>query len=145
MSIKNLVDQSQRTLYAMYHKIRNINIPIDLQFRMFDCMIVPILLYASEIWGYEKTDVVEKVHLQFLKKSLNVRSTTPNYMVYGETGRFPLQIIIKTKLLCYWSRILQSGTEKLSGLLFQFILRLQESRSYTFKWLDFLKKILDDT
>ena len=34
---------------------------------MFDCMVVPILLYGSEIYGYEKSDIIESLFLQFYK------------------------------------------------------------------------------
>lgn len=132
LSKKKLVEQSQKALYALYYKLRNVNIPSDLQFRLFDCMVAPILLYGSEIWGHENVDMIEKVHLSFLKRVLNVRSTTPNYMVYGETGRFPLKINIKTKLLCFWSRLVQSSSNKLSGILYQLMYNLHNSGQYSF-------------
>jgi hypothetical protein len=44
----------------------------------------------SESSGFEKNNNIEKVHLQFLKKNLGVRITTPNFLVYGELGRYPL-------------------------------------------------------
>jgi hypothetical protein len=46
-------------------------------------MVEPILLYGCEIWGFENLKVLEQVHLMFCKRILKVRSTTPNYMVYG--------------------------------------------------------------
>ena len=66
----------------MYYKIRNIKIPIDLQLKIFDALVAPILLYGSEVLGFEKNDNIEKVHLQFLtKKNLGMRITTPNFLV----------------------------------------------------------------
>jgi hypothetical protein len=47
-------------------------------------------LYGSEVWGVGKNENIEKVHLQFLKRILGVRVTTPNCLVYGELGRYPL-------------------------------------------------------
>jgi hypothetical protein len=50
--------------------LRNISIPIDLQFKLFDTLILPILTYGCEIWGYENTKQLEKLHQQtctFLK------------------------------------------------------------------------------
>jgi hypothetical protein len=35
-------------------------------------------LYGSEVWGVGKKDNIEKVYLQFLKRILGVRVTTPN-------------------------------------------------------------------
>ena len=88
MSIKNFVERSQRALYALYDKVRNLHILIDLQFLLFECMIVPVLLYASKIKGYELLNLVEKLYINFMKISLNVSTATPNAIVYGETGYF---------------------------------------------------------
>jgi hypothetical protein len=61
-------------------------------------MVKPILFYGSEIWGYCKNiDCLEKIQLQFCKLLLKLKSSTPNYMIYGELGRFPIEIDIKHK------------------------------------------------
>jgi hypothetical protein len=36
--------------------------------------------------------------LQFCKNLFKVRNSTPNFMVYGELGRVPLEISIKLKM-----------------------------------------------
>ena len=46
---KRLIVQSQKALYSVYYKIRNIKIPIDLQLKIFDALVAPILLYGSEV------------------------------------------------------------------------------------------------
>ena len=51
--------------------------------------------------------VVERIHLSALKRFLNVSSRTPNVMVYGETGRYPLFVNIFVKSVKYWLRILK--------------------------------------
>ena len=50
---KKLVDQAQRSLQFIYKTIRKESIPVDLQLKLFDSMIEPILLYGSEDWVYE--------------------------------------------------------------------------------------------
>ena len=47
--------------------------------------------------GYENTKQLEKLHLQFCRNSLGVRTTTPNFMTYGELGRTPIDICIKLR------------------------------------------------
>jgi hypothetical protein len=59
----------------------------------------PILLYGSEIWGYENIKIIEQVHLGFCKRILKVRYSTPNFMVCGELGRYPLEIKKNLQLL----------------------------------------------
>lgn len=65
MAKKKLVEQAQKAVYALYRKTRNMAIPIDLQLKLFDSLIEPILLYACEIWGFENINILEKVHLRF--------------------------------------------------------------------------------
>jgi hypothetical protein len=43
--------------------------------------VEPIILYGSEVWGFENIQIMEKIHLTFCKRILNVRLTTPNHMV----------------------------------------------------------------
>ena len=51
--------------YITGYKIRNLQLPIDLQLKIFDSLVAPILLYGSEVGGVGKNDNIEKVHLQF--------------------------------------------------------------------------------
>ena len=55
---------------------------------LFDSVISPILLYGSEIWGYQKSDVIEKVHINACKKFLGVSNNMCNSAVLGECGLF---------------------------------------------------------
>ena len=73
-------------------------------FRLFDCLIVPILSYGCQVWlpltnfmgsmtgGKFPTgrriaeDPIEKVHLTFLKWTLNVNKYTSNVTMWGDTG-----------------------------------------------------------
>ena len=48
-----------------------------MQFQMSDCMVVPILLYGSEIYGYEKSDIIELLFLQFYKIMMSFKKSTP--------------------------------------------------------------------
>ena len=81
---KKLIEQAQNALYSVYYKIRNTKIPLNLQLKIVDALVSPILLYACEVIKFDKNDNIEKVHLQFLKNILRVRTITPNYLAYGE-------------------------------------------------------------
>ena len=77
-------------------------------FKAFDCQILPILEYGSDIWctGDDVNDL-EKIHLKFIKSTLWVRKQTPTPAIYGDTGRFPLIIRQHIKAVKYWCRILK--------------------------------------
>ena len=51
-------------------------------------IVVPVLLYGCDIWGFESLDIIERIHLKFLKYIFSLISSTLTYMVYEETGRF---------------------------------------------------------
>lgn len=46
---------------------------------------IPIFLYGCEVWGLQRTKLIEKFHLKFCKHILYFNSSTPNFMMYGES------------------------------------------------------------
>ena len=84
---------------------------------MFDKTILPILLYCSEIWVFENIDIIERVHSRFCKLILHLKQSTPNCMVYGELGRYPISVIMKVRMIRCWCIILNGKESKLSYLL----------------------------
>jgi hypothetical protein len=119
---KRLIDQANKAFHALYYKLRNSTIPIDLQLKLFDSLIAPILVYSCEIWGFENKQGIEKLHLQFLIKILNLRNNTPNYMVYGEMGRFPMDIVIKLRMVMFWNERICRFCQVHIGNEFHFLL-----------------------
>lgn len=140
---KKLLDQAQKALYGLFTKIQNITIPIDLQLKLFDALVAPILLYSSEVWGFEQKSNIEKMHLQFCKRILKIRNTTPNFMVYGELGRFPLEILIKQKMVLYWNTLL-CDNKKLSSIMYKLMFTLYRVFPHKFKWVSYVKSIFDE-
>ena len=97
---------------------------------MFDVQIKPMLLYDSEIWGLKEFKSVEKVHTFALKKLLNVSPRTPNDMVYGETGRFPLYVLSYTSCIKYWLRLTTMDTARLPGKAYNMLLSVHNSGQF---------------
>ena len=139
---KKLVEQAQKALYSVYYKIRNMNIPLDLQLKIVDTLVSSILLYACEVIEFDKNDNIEKVHLQFLKNILRVRTTTPNYLVNGELGRFPLAIDIKGRMLSFWNKLISSN--KFSSKIARLLYNMNINGTKGFKWITFVKSTFDE-
>ena len=59
------------------HLFKFTSISVSHRIELFDKLILPILNYASEVWG----EVIERMHLQFMKKllELNVQRRTILY------------------------------------------------------------------
>ena len=71
----------------------------------FDEQIKPMLVYASEIWGMSQSSYIESAHLFACKRLLSVSNRTPNHMISGETGRYPLYIDSTLSSLRYWLKV----------------------------------------
>ena len=67
-------------------------LPHEMYLNIFDKMILPILLYSSEIWGFKYSDKIEQVKHIFCKKLLGLSSNTVNEAAPGEMGRYPLAV-----------------------------------------------------
>ena len=76
-------------MFSVLRKTRKLDLPVDMQLQMFDCMVVPILLYGAEIYGYEKSDIIESLFVQFYKIIMCFKKCTPNAILFGELERYP--------------------------------------------------------
>jgi hypothetical protein len=64
-------------------------------------------------------------------------------MVYGELGRYPLNIHINVRMIGFWLKLKISN--KLSSNVYQLLFTLKESKDLRFKWLDHIFKICNST
>ncbi len=59
---KILCQQGRRTMYSLIAKCRKFNLPVDFHLELFDAMVLPVLTYGCEIWGYKVHKAIEVVH-----------------------------------------------------------------------------------
>ena len=96
-----------------------------------DCQILPCVLYGSEIWGLKEVPEIVRVHVFALKGYLNVRSQTPNTMVYGETWRYPLFVTTAIKVVEYWLRMVMMFPERHSRKAYNIIVSIDNTSTET--------------
>ena len=58
-------EKACKSMYLLRKRIFNLQLPVECQLKLFDQTMVPILLYGSEICGYESYFAIEKIHLEF--------------------------------------------------------------------------------
>ena len=127
----------------MHKLVRKEALPVDIQLLLFDSMIELILIYSSEVWGYDNLKFIEQIHLKYCKRVLQVRNTTPICMVLGELGKFPIEVKVKLRMIFFWSRLIQSES-KLSSILYNLMLSLYEQNQQTFKWIKCVESIFNE-
>ena len=138
---KYIHERANKAMHLLYKRIYNLNLPIDLQLKLFDSTILPIITYGSEVWGYENMDIMERIHNQFLRTITKCRKSTPMYMLYGELGRYPLSVIVKTKVINFWKQIITGKPSKFTNIIYQKLCQLGEQK---FKWIKNVMSILQE-
>ena len=73
---------------------------------LFDTYVGSIANYGCEVWGAHSAPDIEKVHMDFCKSILGVKSATTNAVIYCELGRLPLECVRKLRILKYWLKLL---------------------------------------
>ena len=133
-NIKDLKVQGNRALFSIIKTARKENLPIDIQFELFDRMVIPVILYGCEIWGYNKMAILEQLHLKFCKMVLKLKQSTPDVMVYGESGRLCLEYYAKKRMVNFWSRIVLGDENKLSYTIYSLCKHRYDNGLPTSEW-----------
>ena len=140
---RHIAEQANKALYALLKKSKTLGLPSDLQLDLFEKTVKPILLYGAEVWGIGKLDMIEPIHLKFLKYLFNLKKLTPTYMIYGELGIVPITVEIQSRVLNFWCNLTESDENpKLSSLLYKAIYTMYGKRKI--KWLSNVVKCLNE-
>ena len=74
--ISVLKNQAYRAMFSLIEKSRKLGLDFDIQLQLIDSLILPILLYGCEVWGFKQNYMLERLHLQYCKMLLNVKKCT---------------------------------------------------------------------
>ena len=96
---------------------------VKLSMKLFDALISPILLYASEVWGIDckgqlEKDPAELLQYKFPKWLLGVNKYCNNNARGAETGRFPMKIEAQCRNFKFWLTLTKNGN-KLSQITYK--------------------------
>ena len=141
VSVEDIVIKAKKCVVDIFKTLWKLNCTSPtIFFKLFDAQVVPILLYASEIWGTNELDEIEKVHLFACKRLLNVGLRTPNQMVYGELGRYPLFVMASTRCVSFWLRLCELANNRYSKMAYLMLKGLDEREKET--WASEMKMLL---
>ena len=142
VKIKSITAGAQQVNKALFS---NLNLSIDLQkkIELFNKTVKPFLLYGCEIWGYGNFDDLGRVQLKFLKYALNVKKSTPTFMIYGELGVTRLSIDIINRVISFWSRLLTGTENKLSSSIYTVIYQMHKNNQIQSEYMNNSKNIIN--
>ena len=132
-------------MFAVISKARRLHLPIDIQIQHFYSIVIPILLHGSEVSEFESCNVLERLYIQFYKLIWKDEKSTPDIMLYGELGRYPISISTKARMIGFWQRIINCKTDKISYKLYKILLAMHQHGLFHSKWLLSFKNILHES
>ncbi|KAH3733781.1 hypothetical protein DPMN_040215 [Dreissena polymorpha] len=135
-----LCGKALKAMNILFNKCKEFDLKPKTQFQLFDAFVGSILNYACEIWGKAKSMELERIHLKFCKRLLNVKQTVCNAVVYGELGRYPLFIHRYVKMVKYWFKLIETDNIILKSIYIQALNDCQNGRS---NWVSNVKLLLD--
>ena len=149
LSLEHLREKAVHALFSLRRHIDFSSLKPSLACKIFDTMISPILTYNSEVWGvFIKSDFknwdtspIEKGHLQFCKRYLQVNNKASNIACRAELGRYPLILDINKRILKYISYL--QSKEQSSLVIQSFLMSIDLHRNGKTSFYTNLKKILD--
>ena len=115
--LQDLRDRAFKSYQALKNKMGEaFNRDVLTALNLYDSMIKPILLYASDFWGCLKlpqNNPIEIFHLKVLKQILGVHKQTTNLGVLLELGRTTLDIDCIKLGVKNWERIRKKNANSL--------------------------------
>ena len=91
---------------------------------------------------FENNQIIENLHNDFLRQIINLRKSTPIYMLHAELEGHPIQINIKSRMKGFWLSIVNGKETKLSKLLYSILLQEHKKGFNNFKWIRCINDIL---
>ena len=101
-------------MFSLIAKAQRLNLPIDIVVELYDQLLLPILLYGSEIWGFSDISAIEVIYRNLLRGILKLNRSTANCMFYGELGKCCIMNSVKERMVIFWSRLVTSKQSKIS-------------------------------
>ena len=142
---RDLFARASRAMFALLTKAKSLKLPPDLTIDLFDKTVLPIITYGCEIWGFDINDLVQRLQLKFYKLVLKLRQSTPTFMVFGETGKFPVSVIIKSRMLSFWFNLVSNcSSVKLSSLIYKCLLKMYEMNVHENKYIKAIHTTLNE-
>ena len=123
-AIDKQITQARKAMFAVIEKAKVLHLPVDIVCELFNVCVVPVLLYGSEIWGFENLRDVEIFHRGFMRLILKVFKFTPNAMLYGELGATDMSTIIHKRMVNFWLKLKFSPLNKFSSIMCRLMSKL---------------------
>lgn len=141
-AISERIALARKAMFGLNSKAVRLQLDPDIHMDLFDNVVLPICVYGCEVWGYGNLNNLEIFYRKFLKRVLGLNKSTPNCMVYGESGKYPIANIVYRRMISFWIKVSEGKTSKLSSIFYRLIYKLHINNLYHSPWLMKIKTLL---
>ena len=134
-TIEDNASKGKRAMYAMLAKTKHLGLSISCKVHLFKTMVIPILIYGCEVWGFENCEILESVQNLFCRLVLKLNKKTPRTCLLSETGLKPLSITINSRMVNYWFKIMTDDPSKIVRRTLICMQNFYENSDFKSKWL----------
>ncbi|CAG5084824.1 Similar to LINE-1 reverse transcriptase homolog (Nycticebus coucang) [Cotesia congregata] len=112
--------------------------------KLFDSIISPSLLYAAQVWGLDRLDIIEKTQDRFLKQIFLLPQNTPGYLLRLEFGLTSLSVRLMEYVWNWIICILKMAPDRWPRLCLLRLIKLSTSpnKDPKYNWVAKLELIL---
>ena len=89
----------------------------------------------------KKIEMLQRIHIDFLRKITKTRKSTPLYALDAELGRYPIQLTVKCHMINFWNIII---TGKFSKISYSLYTASRATPNFESKRLNCIKEILNE-
>lgn len=83
-----------------------------MQIELYNTMVLPVIMHALEIWGFDIIRDMEMLQVKYLKHLLYAHKKTSTYVIYDELFIYRLQVTSKCKMINFWLKLISVKESK---------------------------------
>ena len=135
--------KAEKAKYSLLAKSKQLNLTAETFIDLLEKLVVPVLLYGSEIWGYENPKPLQIMLNHTMRRYLRLHKSTSTCMLIGELGLKEVSEYIENRMLNFWYKIATGEENKISTILYKWTYALYKQNLYKSPWLHQIKRSLD--
>ncbi|CAG2254560.1 unnamed protein product [Mytilus edulis] len=117
------------------------NMDYDIFTKIYENTVIPVLDYASGVWGAKQYDNIERLHYRAIRTFLGVGKTTPIPAILADMGWHPVFIHNQCNVVRLWCRLMNMPGHRICRKVF--VWDREMSRRYRNTWFNSAKTLLD--
>ena len=135
--------QAKKSYYSMLTKVKKHNLDVDVFIDLVEKLVIPTLLYGSEVWGYGDLKQLQTFLNKIMRRFLRLHKATPMCMINGELGLKEITEYVENRMLNFWCNVATGEENKISTVIYKWIKTLFDQNIFKSDWLNQIKASLD--